>query len=496
MSRESDQFRIEPGPAAYANGGRPNPHHGTTLRNERRDERLHVRVQFPFEVNFDGTFYTGHDISVGGLSTVEHPPLNIGESAQCEIDILCHGFRAIIPATVCMLGTRSNDQGGRFEFTHMGESECSILRRLIQAHLAGTHLTFEQLSAHEDPQTVRDRVKKTVQLPNPTPSLARFGVALAVIVALYLILGTALYEHLFVVKPDFAAVTAPEIRIHAPTDGVLSAHNLSSSDAVERDQLLSEVHDPEVDAQLTLAEATLSYNERLLENMREGLKSNGGDTASIISAGPDAGAAPVLAKLSPLELRARIKELETTYAFAKAKRNALRARKVAGTIYAPCDCVVYSIRSGVGGYWVQKGELIARLIRNDPKDVKVEALVHLNKISGIEPNERAEVVLPTTGETRPARVVSIQLEGEKSERAGFPEWARQDMSHGTVILAMEEPLPATLVGHPIDVRFIDTDSPAGSAVASVFQTMRTLVNSFATRLSNVIGTAKTQRASG
>jgi hypothetical protein len=347
------------------------------------------------------------------------------------------------------------------------------------------HLTLDQLAAAEDPQTVRDRVTKSVKPPTPAPSLVRFGATLTIIAVLYLVLGAALYEHLFVIEPDFAAVTAPEIVIHAPTDGVLAPHDLDPSDAVQRDEVLAQVQDPGLSAELTLAEATLKYNERLLENLREDIaKGRGG--ATVVSAGPGSNGAPVLTKLNPLEARARVSELETNYTFAKAKLRALQARDAAGTIYAPCDCIVYSMRSGVGGYWVQKGAQIARLIAKGDKNVMVEALVHLNTIRGIEPNERAEVIMPTTGETRIARVTSVQLEGQKVERAGFPEWARQDMSHGTVVLAMEEPLPSSLVGHPVEVRFIDTDSAAGEAIAGIFRTIRDLLSTVTYRISNVL----------
>lgn len=438
------------------------------LRNESRNERMHVRVQLPFQVVIDGRRYAGHDISVSGFSTAKHPPVEANAVAQCDLYIRCNGFRAAIPTTARMMGERADRQGGRFEFTEIGDAEASILRRLIRSHLAGVHMTFEQLAAKEDPQTVRERVKKTVRPPNPAPSLLRFGGTLVAIGLLLLVLGTALYERLFVIEPDFAAVTAPEIRIYAPTDGELAPHEFDPGDLVKRDQVLVEVHDPEAEAQQVLAEATLNYTERILANLRESLASGG--SATVLTAGADDGA-PVLSELSPLELRARIKELESTYGFAKAKLRALEARTAAGTVYAPCDCIVHSIRSGAGGYWVQKGALIAQVIRNGAEDVTVEALVHLGEISSIEPNERAEVVMPTTGETHTARVTAIQLESQHIERAGFPEWARQDMSHGSVILAMEDPLPPSLVGHPVEVRFIDTESLGGEALAAVFGTL-------------------------
>ncbi|HEY9549979.1 MAG TPA: HlyD family efflux transporter periplasmic adaptor subunit [Kiloniellaceae bacterium] len=444
------------------------------LRNEARNERMHVRVQLPFHVVIDGRRYAGHDISTSGFSTAKRPAIDSDATVQCDIYIRCNGFRAAIPTTGRLLGERDDNRGGRFEFTEIADAEASILRRLVRSHLAGVHLTLEQLAAKEDPQTVRERVKKTVRPPNPAPSLLRFGGTLAAIGVLLLVLGAALYERLFVIEPDFAAVTAPEIRIYAPTDGELAPHEFDPGDMVKRDQVLVEVNDPEAEAQLVLAEATLNYNARMLENLRESLAAGG--SATILTGGTGDGEAPVLSKLSPLELRARIKELESTYGFAKAKLRALEARTAAGTVYAPCDCIVHTIRSGAGGYWVQKGALIAQVIRNGAEDVTVEALVHLGDISAIEPNERAEVVMPTTGETHTARVTSIQLESQNIERAGFPEWARQDMSHGSVILAMEDPLPPSLVGHPVEVRFIDTNSLGGEALAAVFGTLNDLLH--------------------
>lgn len=451
-------------------------HESVPLRNERRDERMHVRVKLPFSLKIDGRRYNGYDISVSGLSTVKRPPLDNNETASGEIEIDFGGFRAVIPTTVRMLGERFDDRGARFEIVEIGEAESSILRRLIRAHLSGVHLTMEQLSANEDPQTVRDRVRKKIRPPNPAPSLLRLSVTLGIIAVLLLLLGAALFERLFVIEPDFAAVTAPEIRIYAPTDGRLAPHEFDPGDKIGRDEVLVQVQDPEAQAQLALAEATLIYNERMLANLKQSLEKGGGKT-TIVSGGASGGEAPVVTELSPLELRARIEEFESSDGFAKAKLRALKARLAAGTVYAPCDCVVHSIRSGAGGYWVQKGALLAQLIRTSPEDVTVEALVHLSVISSIEPNERAEVVMPTTGETRTARVTSIQLESQNIERAGFPEWARQDMSHGSVILALEDPLPSSLVGHPVEVRFIDTDTVGGEALAAVFGTLKGWMNS-------------------
>jgi multidrug resistance efflux pump len=460
------------------------------IRNERRDERMHIRVRLPFHVTIGRKKYAGRDISVSGLSTADRTNVDEGRSVQCEISVRCNGFRATLPVTLRALDSRRDQEFQRFEIVDIAHAEAGILQRLIHARLSGVHLTLDQLAATEDSQTVRNRVKTAIDPPKATSSLVRFVGTLAVIGVLILGLGAALFERLFVIQPNFAAVTAPEIKIFAPADGDLAPHEHDPGDVVKRDQPLIRIEDREAKAQLVLARATLKYNENLIANLRESMKKGKGGSVTITTGGPESGSAPAIVKLTPLQVRTRIKELETALLFTKAKVRALEARMANRTIYSPCDCIVYSMRSGDGGYWVQKGSLIAKLIESNPKYIKVEALVHLNEISRIEPNDRAEVILPTTGESLGARVTAIQLDSQNIERAGFPQWARQDMSHGSVILAMEDPLPPSLVGHPVEVRFIDTDSLGGRSLAYLFQ----LANDLMRWVTEPITAAVTQRS--
>src|SRR3546814_872346 len=46
------------------------------LRNEARNERMHVRVQLPFQVVINGRRFAGHDISVSGFSTAKRPAVD------------------------------------------------------------------------------------------------------------------------------------------------------------------------------------------------------------------------------------------------------------------------------------------------------------------------------------------------------------------------------------------------------------------------------------
>jgi hypothetical protein len=301
--------------------------------------------------------------------------------------------------------------------------------------------------------------------------MLRFAGTLGIIAALLLVLAAALYERIFVIEPGFAAVTAPAITIYAPTRGELAAHDLDPGDRVTRDQRLLSVVNPEARAELDLARATLEYNKRLVENLNASLQASGGKRVSVVSGGPTAGSAPVLTDLSPLEAKARIREFESSYEFSKARIRALEARVATSEVFSPCDCVVQSIRSGDGDYWVQEDTVLATLIESEPEDIKVEALVHLDEIGRIETGDHAQLVMPATGELRRARVAAIQLDSQTIERAGFPRWARQDMSHGSVMLVMNEPLTPSLVGHPVKVRFIDTDTGLGRITVGVIGTL-------------------------
>lgn len=467
MKRPRTSVRHEPVLARFDNVQNAHDREASSVRHEPRNERMHVRVQLVFSVHIAGSSYEGHDVSVSGFSTREPARVAEDQSARCELAFRCRGFRAAIPACARPVRAPGDDHGTHFEFTEIGAAEARILRRLIQAHLSGTHLTVEDLAAREDPQTVRDRVTRTVRLPNPAPSMLRFASTLGIIAALLLVLTAALYERIFVVEPGFSAVTAPAITIRAPTRGELTAHDLDAGDRVTRDQRLLSVVNPEDRAQLDLARATLEYNKRLVDNLHASLEASGGKRISVVSGGPTADSAPVLTDLSPLEAKARIREFESSYEFSKARIRALEARVAASDVYSPCECIVQSIRSGDGDYWVQEDTVLATLIESEPEDIKVEALVHLDEISRIETGDNAQLIMPATGELRRARVAAIQLDSQTIERAGFPQWARQDMSHGSVMLVMNEPLTPSLVGHPVRVRFIDTDTDLGRITVGV-----------------------------
>ncbi len=112
--------------------------------------------------------------------------------------------------------------------------------------------------------------------------------------------------------------------------------------------------------------------------------------------------------------------------------------------------------SSAAGVYIDESERIMTLVRTDEGDVMVEALVHMDDISRIEPNQQAYVTLANATQPIRAQVRNVALDVEPQPRAGFPSWVRQQQNVASVLLSPEAPLPPESVGQPVDVRFSET----------------------------------------
>jgi hypothetical protein len=130
---------------------------------------------------------------------------------------------------------------------------------------------------------------------------------------------------------------------------------------------------------------------------------------------------------------------------------ALEHRLRSNRLYAPCACTVFW--AAPGGDWVHKGDRLFTLVRSDPADLLVEALVPLRSISKIAQHYTAFVELPHSGELIEARVALIALDSERRPRAGFPRWAQEQQSLASVLLRPSQALPDDMIGVPLKVVF-------------------------------------------
>ena len=193
---------------------------------------------------------------------------------------------------------------------------------------------------------------------------------------------------------------------------------------------------------------------KLIKNLQARIDSPGANQVYMPSgsSGPSSSAANF--ESVPAEVaRIRINQFEMSRDYQRSRIDALQSRMSANVTYSPCDCLVAWARSSSGGTYINKSERIMTLIKTGQNDVMVEALVHMNDIGRIEPRQTAYIALPNASEPIQAQVPTVSLDVERQPRAGFPNWVRQQQNVASVLLVPEEPLPASAVGVPVDVRF-------------------------------------------
>ncbi|GHE20444.1 HlyD family efflux transporter periplasmic adaptor subunit [Halomonas urumqiensis] len=456
--------------------------HADRLAHERRDERRHVRISPPFKVRLaDGQTLEGADVSLSGFAVRCHRTVTPSESISASLLMMAGATELIIPVraenrhSTPLSGGQGYTVG--FEIIDIEPPHRELLRQVIRSHLSGRTANVEALMAGEDPQTPRKRqAGVTTPLPasRPPRPMGRYVALFIAIGILVVVAGATAYRNFMMIEPSFAAVTAPRIDIRAPGPGKLGAHELQAGDRVERDQLLTNVENSDLESDLILADAAQRYNDRLIQNLQEHLDSGSEEVSLANSAQPASGDTLSFESVSPEIARARIEQFETARDYESSRITALEARKSSNQIYSPCNCLVAWALSSADDTYINESERIMTLIRTGEDDVMVEALVHMDDIGRIEPNQEAYIGLPNASEPIRARVRNVALDIERQPRAGFPNWVRQQQNVASVLLVPERDLPAQSVGQPVDVRF--TDAPLLGATAEwVWQGARAVI---------------------
>ena len=468
------------GPRGTGRSSGPSGQHdtpGDQIHHERRDERRFIRVTTPFRVRLDdGQELTGVDVSVGGFAVRTSRPMRPGEQLSASLLLTVGPTEMIVPVRAeCRHATANGGQHvNGFEITDIDPPHRELLRQVVRSCLTGRQASIESLMEGEDQQTPRKRkaTSSTPQQPSrPAKPRGRYVLMFTAIGILALVAAVTAYRNFMLIEPSFAAVTAPRIDIRSPGPGILEAHDLRAGDRVERDQKLTRINNSDLESELILSKAALNYNEQLIENLKEDLNSTRGDVSIASSARPESGDAMNFESVSPEIAQARVDQFETARDLESSRVTALEARRASNDIYSPCNCLVAWALSSADGTYINQGERIMTLIRTGENDIMVEALVHMDDIARIEPNQTAYVSLPNASTPIRARVRNVALDIERQPRAGFPSWVRQQQNVASVLLVPETDLPAESVGKPVDVRF--TEAPVlGGAAEWVWQGMR------------------------
>ena len=388
------------------------------LTVEARDDRVHVWITPQFSILHDGSVYRGAAISLEGFEVEESAGLNADKRLSSYVLRLEIGsfvlevpVKAVFEAETERNGRRTN----LFSFRDVENGERDALRRFIRAHLSGHVVTVDDVIRKQDmPTNTRSsgRNGNSAQgdtSPNPVTRFVRrlfnLAITLGIVATIAFIGGFAVYERLTVVQSRFAAVTAPSLEMRAPASGQLTVSGPSSGEVVVRDQILVRIASPEQEADLIRARSAAT------------------------------------ARNTPLN---------------RAELAAIELEIAANTTYAPCNCLV--LWAPENGAWIQEGDRLYELARTDPEDMRVEALVSLREVDRLYRGQTAFINWPETDDLSEGVIEYIALDNIRQERAGFPNWLRQDQSMVSVMITVDTPVDPALIGHPVDV-FVRTELP-------------------------------------
>ncbi|WP_136253062.1 PilZ domain-containing protein [Onishia niordana] len=457
---------------------------GEAVEHERRDERRYIRVSPPFTVKLDdGNSFTGSDVSQGGFALYSERPFRLEARIKASLLIMAGNTELIVPVVAecrrCTEEASGNGYKAAFEIIDMETSHHELLRRIIRACLSGRQISVEGLLEGEDAQTPRRRQSsqgstQAAAAQRPPKPMGRYIALFVAFGVLMLALAATAYRNFMLIEPSFAAVTAPRIDIRAPGPGILMEHGLTAGDRVERDEKLTRVKNTDLESDLILAKAAQSYNSQLIDNLDESLASSTQEVSVANASQPSSGETSSFETVSPAVAKTRIQQFKTARDFQSSRITALESRQSKNDIYSPCNCLVAWALSSADGTYINESERIMTLIRTGEDDIMVEALVHMDDIDNIDPNQQAYISLPNVSGPVNARVRSVALDIERQPRAGFPSWVRQQQNVASVLLVPEEPLPATRVGTPVDVRFTE-DPFLGATAEWVWQGARSVI---------------------
>jgi len=433
----SDQYRQEIEKRSSVRGE-------ASLASARRSERQFVRARLPMEVEHKGATYPGFDISLMGFSCVGSPAIDDDVVDDFAIHLLFHGYRLTIQVKASRVRQIETEELNGFQIVEIDDAQCEVLRKALRAHLSGQLITLDGVLVAADSQTARRRNGSSGQDANPSISgtalwrrrLRYCGLALATC-ALVLVLATSLFQRFVVFHSAFATVTATKLDINAPSDGEVREHRTIAGDRVKRDQLLLQIRDRNLDADLQLAQERVDMARQLLDSARQP-----SDLPSLTAFLE--GSKSVLEQNAGLEAAAGLEQAELT---------SLELRAEANKLYAPCACTV--LWAVPAGDWVGKGERLATLARTAGDDLLIEALVPFDAIDRIGPDQVAFLSLPNVAKLIEAKVETVTMDPLRQPRAGFPAWLRKEKRMASILLRPNHPLTADMIGRPVQVIFSD-----------------------------------------
>ncbi len=235
---------------------------------ERPCQRRHHRVTAPLDVRLGESkhHYRASNWSLGGLRLdgVAAPLPMAGDEIQLNLVLPFQGFDIGFDLHARVVRTQDTDGTVAFEFTDVPERSRDLMSHFIEDLIRGQMGTFEDAICRIDVP-----VTPISTDPDPNPSSAvpvpRWPLKTILMSAFYILLGSAVfgyggllaYSSMMRLEVQTAVVSVPLQTLKMPVDGVLLSMRYGLGARVERGDLIAEIEDPKLAAQIAAAQSAL-----------------------------------------------------------------------------------------------------------------------------------------------------------------------------------------------------------------------------------------------
>ncbi|MFC0219126.1 alginate biosynthesis protein Alg44 [Pseudochelatococcus lubricantis] len=189
--------------------------------------RQHPRYRLPMFAVIQGRTYDVPEWSMAGFDIAGDFPLAPGDVVDASLALPFHGYQFGLSVHAVVVNASPEKQRASLAFTGLDERQASLLRYITDAVLAGEVVAVgDVLDVARRNETVRARDVPPPPTPGPLGRLTNIGrrvvttgAVAALGIALAAFLWTNVYDRLFVVRAESAAVAAKIINLASPAVG-------------------------------------------------------------------------------------------------------------------------------------------------------------------------------------------------------------------------------------------------------------------------------------
>ncbi len=216
----------------------------TQVTHESETQRQYPRFSLPSRVFLNGKEYDVKNLSTGGIALFNvEKSFTPGKEISLDLKMPFSAFflGITLSAEIQYYDAAEKTMGCRF--INLGPEQTSFLNYALKSFIAGDIVTLENIlniASRNNFTKVRSQNRKTT-VSSFWSQLPGLSLVLAIGIVIITLIGGNLYNSVFIVKADNAAVMGPAIAVYAKTEGIYRSRLDPGLTIVQKKQVIGTV---------------------------------------------------------------------------------------------------------------------------------------------------------------------------------------------------------------------------------------------------------------